>query len=586
MAIPASGANSGANSGASSWFTLNNKPVIFQEGTENLDVQAMEYKQNYLRITENAPGPVEIFIDQEPLETYKYGLWMWRPATYAGLYELRVKVDGYPDQLTRIRVVPQYFTQTLYQKMQDDLSNIAAGLLFSLVSSVSERVESVRQLQEASPLQDYRHVRVIVDKLGDILSAIRREPYRVLASKSEQQDWQDVWQFNGESHALGGDCIHIPRRAGGQSRTLTLPTLWQVPQATPSYDVYENRLLKQFLQKQLVTKINSIQKRAESEIRERSVKLAHMQKYKFCNAGDEQREIKALEYAIDSCQCMKQRCLQWSSEVFLHPVRGEVVGGKATQVLLKHPHYSRFYKLYLQFQRQLQISLDSKTYIAELGLRRVSELYEMWSVFEITSMAIDELQQHGYEHVSQSLFYEVSKNSFHFDVRKNVASIILARDDIRVKIMYEPQYSNHSVCREETLVTTHGRSLPQTPDMAIEMYRHNRPQSVCIFDAKYKREHDSDGSFYPLVEDTNKMNNYAANIQYQSYDSTSKRLRTHNIVSAAYVLYPGNRVHEEANGKIGGLPLRPGISPSLRQAVKQKLHDILCDAGIIISTND
>jgi hypothetical protein len=577
MAIP----TSGGNSDPGAWLTLNGKPVIFQEGAENLHAGAMEYKQNELCITTNAPRPLAIFIDQEPLHTRDYGYWQWRPRTYAGLYELRVKVRNYPDQVTKIRVIPQYFTQTLYQKMQDDLANIAVDLLFSLVSSVSERVKNVKRFQDTSPLQDYRQVRIIVDNLGDILSAIRRDPYRVLANKMEQRDWHDIWQFNGDCHAIGGDAIHIPRWSDGQARKLALPTLWQVPQSILSYDVYENRLLKQFLQKQLITKLNSIQKRAESEIRQRKVTLAYKQQNKFRDAVDEQRAIEALEGAIAHCQWMKQRCLQWSSEAFLHAVRGEVSGSKATQVLLKHPNYSRLYRLYLEFQQQFQISLNTQTYIAELSVRKIPELYEMWSVFEITKMVIDELKRNGYEGVSQNLFYEIDKNSFHFNVHKNTASIIMAKDDKRVKIIYEPSYPNRNVTKVEALVTTNGRSLPQTPDMSIELYEHEKPLAICIFDAKYKREREADGYYYPLTEDIDKMNNYVANIKYQRYDAISRGFRTHKIVSSAYVLYPGNRVYEEADGEVGGIPLRPNMSSHLQQAAGDQLHTILQVAGII-----
>jgi len=568
MATPASG--------ASSWLTLNGKAVIFAEDTENLDVQAMEYTLHYLRVTTNAPGPLEIFIDHDLLDTQVYGVWLWKPRTYAGLYELRVKANGYPDQITKIRVVPRYFTQILYRKMQDELSTIAAGLLFSLVSSVSERVESVKHFQDASPLQDYRQISIIMGKLGKVLSAIRREPYRVLASKSEQRDWHEVWQFNGESQAIGGDCIRVQRRG----RSLTLPTVWQVPQTLLSYDVYENRLLKQFLRKQLVARITFIQEQAESEIKQRKVTLLYKEKNKFNDAADERQEIDALQRAVANCQQMKRRCLQWSGEMYLRSVQGEASGDKATQFLLKHPDYSRFYKLYLQFQRQLQISLDSKTYITELGMRKIPDLYEMWSVFEITRIAIDELKRNGYKSVSQQLF-ALKNNVFQLQVRKNEASIVLAKDDMQVKIIYEPVYPNRNVTAGEKLVTTNGRNLPQTPDMSIEMYRNNKPQAVCIFDAKYKRERGHDGYFYPLIEDTDKMRNYAGNIQYQRYDIRSRSYRTDKIVAAAYVLFPGNCVLEEEDGKIGGLPLRPEMLPDLQQEVRQKVNDILSDAGII-----
>src|SRR5689334_21789976 len=104
---------SGVSSDPCTWLTLNGKPINFQEGTDNLEAGAEEYRQNYLRTTSNAPRPLEIFIDQEPLNTHDYGLGVWRPRSYAGLYELRIHVpgSGYPDQITSIRVTPQYFTQ-------------------------------------------------------------------------------------------------------------------------------------------------------------------------------------------------------------------------------------------------------------------------------------------------------------------------------------------------------------------------------------------------------------------------------------------------------------------------------------------
>lgn len=573
---------SGANADASGWLTLNGQPVLFQDDTENLDAGATEYQKNYFLATAQTPHRLKIYIDEQFLDTKMAGYWEWKPRSYAGLYELRVEAPGYPDVVTKVRVVPRYFTQALYRKMQDELSSIAVDLLFSLVSSISERVENVRRLQESSPLQEYRRVRAIIERLGSILSAIRRDPYAVLSRSIVQRDWQEVWQFDGDSQAISGDVVRIPERVSGQPGGLIVPATWRVPQPVLSYDVYENRLLKQFVQQQLIVKLNAIQERAEAEIRQRRETLAYMQKHKFRDVPDEQREIAALEKAIEQCKAMKRRCLRWSSEAFLHTVRGEVSGSKATQVLLKHPDYSRFYKLYLQFQQQLQISLNSQTFITEISQRKMSDLYEMWSVFTATRMIIDELRRHGYEHVSQQLFYEIEKQSFHFTVRKNVASIVLARDDTRVKIIYEPRYPNASVTQEERLVTTHGRNLPQTPDMAVEIEKRNKPYAVCIFDAKYRSEKDSsNGYFYPLDEDIDKMLNYATHIQYQRYDRASRRFRPAPIVTSAYVLYPGNLVYEDVDGKIGGIPLRTGMSSVLTQKVEQKLRELLQKTGVL-----
>jgi hypothetical protein len=79
----------------------------------------------------------------------------------------------------------------------------------------------------------------------------------------------------------------------------------------------------------------------------------------------------------------------------------------------------------------------------------------------------------------------------------------------------------------------------------------------------------------------NRMNSYYTNIRYQRYDAVRKGYRTQRIVSSAYVLYPGNRVYEEADGNVGGIPLRPNMSDKLQQAAREKLHALLNEAGII-----
>ena len=60
-----------------------------------------------------------------------------------------------------------------------------------------------------------------------------------------------------------------------------------------------------------------------------------------------------MQQVLARCQQMKERCLRWSSEPFLQEVQFLEHEGGATQILLKHPTYNRFYRLYLQFQQHL-----------------------------------------------------------------------------------------------------------------------------------------------------------------------------------------------------------------------------------------
>src|SRR5258706_2640694 len=94
-------------SGVDTWLTLNNQPLSFQEDNENLDAQAHESHSNILRITDTAPDDLQIYVDDELLETERYRHWFWRPDGYAGLYLLQVRATGYLPQIAKVRVLPE-----------------------------------------------------------------------------------------------------------------------------------------------------------------------------------------------------------------------------------------------------------------------------------------------------------------------------------------------------------------------------------------------------------------------------------------------------------------------------------------------
>lgn len=487
--------------------------------------------------------------------------------------------SGSQPQTALVRVFPHKFSQPLYEKMKKDLSETALDLLFRLDSPAMEKAEYAARVQETSALHDYHQMRDIIEKLRDIMSHLRSEPYCALHEQSIQQDWQEISHFCDTVAPLPGGSIVLPQPLAERHRIHALPPRWTVQQSRPTYDVYENRLLKHFLQRQLTSKLEIIQERAEHEKKQREASYA-----RYHNSA-EKEAISKLNQAIAACQEMKQHCIQWSSEPFLKTVQSIALLGKATQVLLKHPMYSRFYHLYLQFQKRLKTTHSTDHYVTELAMRKVSELYEMWSVFLITRMAIEELLVAGYQMTSNSTFYQVETNAFQFDVHKNVASIVLEKENRRVEIKYEPIYPNQStVTLRSALVATTIGSYPLTPDMAIEVYQDDQPEDVLIFDAKYRWDRASNGSYYPKQEDIEKMYRYRDNIQYKRYQQgqTRRPHTTDEIVRSAYILYPGNKIHSESkNGSIGSLPLTPNMSPQRINEVREQLKDLLYYAYLI-----
>jgi PD-(D/E)XK nuclease superfamily/Domain of unknown function (DUF2357) len=557
-------------SGVDTWLTLNNRPLSFQEDNENLDAQAHESHNNILRITDTAPDDLQIYVDDELLETERYGRWFWRPDGYAGLYLLQVRATGYLPQMAKVRVLPEKLSYKRYKAMLDDISGITIDLLFRLNSPAGEKAITQYHEQEASALRNYELVKRIVDELQDVLSSIRRSPHRVLQEHSEQRVLHEVRQFSGETRPIAGATLALPAQVTTTYRLDHLPLFWTIQQNALTYDVHENRLLKQFIQHQLVTKLSTIQEKAQNEIKrrekDRSTKL-----FKGWR-DDETPQIEELKRVLAECQQMIKRCLAWASEPFLKSVKSLAMSGKATQVLLKHPSYSRFYWLYLHFQQELKITLNTEQYLTTLTLRKMWDLYQIWSVFHISKIIVEILTDAGYQVNSNTIFYEVEKDSFQIDVRKNVPTITLEKDDLRIEMKYEPLYPK-PVGSMSGLVSTDYEQL--TPDMSVEISRQGQLKSMLVFDAKYRYQ-EIDGSYYPKDDDLNKMRKYRDKICYKTYDPRKPNQRPQKVVSSAYILYPGTYLeHDPDEAEIGAIPLVPNMAQDDLLEVQEVIKDIL-----------
>lgn len=575
-------------SGADTWLTLNNTPLSFQDTSENLDAQVIECNSesadgSIIQVTPLAPYGLKIFVEGKQLQTAYAGYWEWRPPRgFAGLCKLHVITPEYPELVAKIRVLPEKLSFERHKVMLSDLSKIAVDLLIRMNSWASETYELQIRDQEVSPLRDYELVKEIMRQLEEVIFHISLNPHRELQEHSVQQLFHEVVRFSSETVPIPGNMLAIPTRFAEVCNFRELPEAWSVQQKTLTYDVYENRLLKQFVQHQLVSKLNFLHERAKSELQrqEQNFKVAHMKGY---STDKLLQEIESLKQVIVDSQQMRRKCINWAGEAFLRSVQPLQMQGKATQILLKSPFYNLFFQLYLRFQQELKISLDIDHYLTELATQKVSDLYEMWSVFEITKIVRDKLTDAGYIITSQTIFYEVERNLFQFRVRKNVPSIIFAKDDLRVEIKYEPIYlskDNPSVATISALVTDSSNTDHQlTPDLAIEIYERGQVKDVILFEVKYKWKGE-DGSRSPTRNDKNTMREYRQDICYKPYSLGASTL-IHEIVSNAYILYPGDiPLHDHLKG-IGALPLIPDLDPVKRNDVENAVKNLLHIAHLL-----
>lgn len=172
-------------SGVDMWLTLNGKPLSFQKDDENERADAAENRNNLLKITSDAPDGLQIRVENELLETERYGRWYWRPRDYAGLYHLEVLVPGHAPLTTRVRVRPGKLSAQRYISMITDINQFATDLLFSLRSPAGVKVIARSRGKEQSALREFQLIQHIVHELGLIMARIRRNPHKSLQAHTE-----------------------------------------------------------------------------------------------------------------------------------------------------------------------------------------------------------------------------------------------------------------------------------------------------------------------------------------------------------------------------------------------------------------
>ncbi len=374
MATPTSGVNH--------WLTLrrdtsrpgapieSRNPILFDEGNENEALDVVEYGHYMIEATNAVPGALTLWIDGERIETRISGFWQWKTDDYAGLYRFEVQAPTGELYQTWIRVFPRKILMPAYNRMKQELSAIALDLLLRLDFPAREWAEYEKKNEDTSALHDYMQISNILADLRDIMSQLRRNPLHTLRGQSVQQSWQHIIHFSPDATPLPGNYQAAP--ATLEKRNVRyLPGTWLTQERRLTYDTYENRLLKRFLQKQLVAKLTLIEKRARRE-----EKQLHDLCALYPNDKNARDLLVKMQQALVRCQEMKDRCLRWSSEPFLQEVQILTYEGGATQILLKDPTYNRFYRLYLRFQQHLKITRDAQKAVDELSLKKMSALYE------------------------------------------------------------------------------------------------------------------------------------------------------------------------------------------------------------------
>jgi len=569
MATQASGASS---DNPNTWLTINGRPLSFVSGDTNLGVDACDYKQNRISVTQNAPRDIEIYADGQTLDTRVYGEWIWNPEGYAGIYRIEVRAPGVAPQTVQVRVQPGKLNHERYLRMLEEVARTSIDLLFELDSPVHEHAFSTPLEDKASALRDYKQILDLFEQLPDVLENIARNPLTKLVEINETRLLQHVERFTSDVTPLPGE--YFSTSVNNYTQFPSIPLQWLVRSSSPTYDVPENRLLKHFLWRQLLPRINNTRIRAEHEIERRKSELA-VQRAKLYEQADSTAErINELQAAVQQCRLMSRECENWVNVGYLSHLGTNIAMLRPTQVLQKHPHYNRFYRLYLDFQQKLRISWNTEQFTSELHMRKIWEIYQLWSVLRMALGVKRMLLKDGYRIKGTQGIFRMTEDEFHLDIVKG-AQIELVKQDTSVRLCYEPEYFNYRTI-QSGIVATRGPKF--NPDMTIEVWRGKYAEKLIVFDAKYKWFDLGDGQQSCVEDDIAKMYLYAGEIRYKPGTNQLPE----DIASSAYTLFPGNVIlHDPDRPRVGALPMCPGQSETIWRETAKAVKDILQNAGLI-----
>lgn len=564
-------------SGVDAWLKLNGQPLRFAPDQENEAAGAQELQRNNFTRQSGAPADLAIIVEDEAesLPAERYGLWYWLASDYAGLYRIHVDAPGQARQTALVRVRPTKVSYARYKIMLEEIASFGINLLYRLGSPAHERVRAGKGARMTSSYEEYTKLDSIFTDVASALTQIRLMPHQVLAKFDDTANLADPEVRTGKARPLSGPMQRLSPVVARKLGLTALPLEYIRQQEFLTYDVYENQLLKHFLVSQLRDRLIGVLVSIEGE-RQRLVSELKMQRANGWerDIAETEHQLSLLSTAREAMEKMARQSQTLGAEPFLRSVRALSLPVRPTQVLQKHRAYHRFFAALLRFRRDLDVNVDTQDFVALVALRKMAEIYEIWAVFYAAQLIMQQLETAGFVLISQDGFFRMNTNRFIFDVQRDAATVEYGRDNLRVRLRYEPRYVGN--IGNQSGLMAYRKSL-QTPDFAAEVWdvARRRPLSVIVLDAKYKI-FSVDGENRYKDEDLNKMREYQDHIRYRTWDPRRPDLRPEKIVSSAYILYPGDVVdHDPDDPRFGAIPLAPDMPKAFVDQADQIVEDLL-----------
>jgi hypothetical protein len=526
------------------------------------------YREFVLEPLPDAPVRLDVWVDDgqtehalQPLN----GRWYWQPEGSAGRYALRVK-DARSGEERRawVRVLPSNIGAAHYAAMLADIQRVAHQLIFHAAGGAREAVRFSDDDASASiGLIEFHKFGQLMTPLGQVINSLRRDPREVLTRRVVRTPM---------ALAAGGGADHSSVRRDRDDIAVTM--------MQPSLDVYEHRLLRRLVCERLPAKARLLRRQLEQEIahhageRDHAIKRAAKSKDDDSQRGWERTarrhasQVTALADRLSALAHWEQQLRVWRRLPCVAAAGALRQRAHPTPALMSEPRYSRFYKLYLAFNRDVRL-IDLNTVHALLNVRHQWALYETWVALTLAERFRRRLLDAGFEQTGAQGLFRLTDDTFVAELDRG-CMLTFARGERRVRIAYERVYEPPTVALRngDRLTTTTNGQLK--PDLVVELYERDAIKNMLIIDAKYKH-----AAGRALDKDVGTVRAYLDQIALTEAD-TKRRLpiRTACDRASGIIAFPGAHVYPEVE-LAGALPLVPGEADGQWAAYEEALGALL-----------
>ena len=500
-----------------------NRPPLFQHEAGGLLTAPEEFKQgtivlvglaveDWRAITLTVQGE-QIQCSRSVVEGTETVCAPWKQAA-AGTWRVGLALHGTLVSHL-VQVPPSKLSDSQLKHMIDDLEHrLPASVVLSL-----NRLGAFAELDwvpgEFSTLeQELERVRRAVDGgdgnpgLASVLTEIARHPHSIVTT---EERWTVVQRAQRPHPGRLASALARP----GNLLSPTIPARVVDRRGTLVWDVYENRLLREF-----------------------SDQVDwHLRRLERCVEGSE-KFAKAHRGTLAGLRSRLTAGRQRAS--FLDEVgQLRAAPNELTQVLLRRPAYTAALEGYYRFKAVPRVRYSHPA--MDAPIRNVPALYEAWAALLLLDAVLAAAKRADWL-VEKQLLVKVDTLGFAIGLLPGGVLVELRRGCATALYRYQ-----HCIAVGGSKLRS--VSFEQRPDVTLEVYCGIGERALHVLDPKYKLTHEEDGEHQPKKEDIDKMHAYRDAIR----DATGR-----HVVKSAAILFPGvSKMFDGEVAALGAVPSEP-----------------------------